>query len=140
MCQCLVLLTFVYPSFDKSASNICESKIWTTIGQTPWAHPYSTWYHQFIEFPFQALRVASKLGEYTLVDRGTWCSIEDGVTDKLEIFVSLQGNQLQAPKRADFSSRPWELIWKRTPCSTLRTHSLGRLGRTRLWQLHLWTG
>lgn len=79
--------------YDKSASNICESKIWTTIGQTPWAYPYSTWYHQFLEFPFQALRAASMLGEYTLVDRGTWCSIEDDVTEKLEVFAEGSDNE-----------------------------------------------
>ncbi|ERF70796.1 hypothetical protein EPUS_08354 [Endocarpon pusillum Z07020] len=73
--------------FDKSASNICESKIWITIGQAPWSHPYSTWYHQYIDFPFQSLRIASKLAEYTLVDRGTWYSIEEDVTDSLEIFA-----------------------------------------------------
>jgi ABC-type tungstate transport system permease subunit len=38
--------------------------------------------------------VASKLGEYTLVDRGTWYSIEDDVTNELEIFVS--SKQLQS--------------------------------------------
>lgn len=85
----LVNTDFTPSSYDKSASNICESKIWATIGQTPWAHPWSTWYHRFLGFPFQALRMASRLGEYTLVDRGTWYSIEDDVTSNLEVFVSL---------------------------------------------------
>lgn len=84
----LRLTNIVHDSYDKSASNICESRIWTTIGQTPWADPYSIWYHRYVEFPFQALRAAIKLGEYTLVDRGTWCSIDNDVTNKLEVFVS----------------------------------------------------
>lgn len=33
--------------------------------------------------------MASRLGEYTLVDRGTWYSIEEDVTSNLEVFVSL---------------------------------------------------
>lgn len=85
----LSILNSLGTSYDKSASNICESRIWTTIGQTPWAHPYSTWYHRFVEFPFEALRAANKLHQYTLVDRGTWCSIEDDVTNEMEIFVSV---------------------------------------------------
>ena len=41
-----------------------------------------------VDFPFQAIRAASKLGEYTLTDYGTWCAIEQDVRDKLAIFVS----------------------------------------------------
>ena len=74
--------------YDKSAANIAESRIWTTIGQTPWAHPYSPWYHRFVDFPFQALRAASRLGEYTIMDRGTWCAIEPEVRDAMAVFVS----------------------------------------------------
>jgi ABC-type tungstate transport system permease subunit len=74
--------------YDKSAANIAESRIWATIGQTPWAHPYSPWYHRFVDFPFQALRAASKLGEYTIMDRGTWCAVEPEVRDTMAIFVS----------------------------------------------------
>ena len=83
--------------YDKSAANIAESRIWTTIGQTPWAHPYSPWYHRFVDFPFQALRAASRLGEYTLLDRGTWFAIESEVRDAMAVFVSwlnaFSGNQ-----------------------------------------------
>jgi ABC-type tungstate transport system permease subunit len=93
-----LVLNVIDPSYDKSASNICESRIWTTIGQTPWAHPYSTWYHRFVDFPFQALRVAARLHQYTLVDRGTWCSIEDDVTKELEVFVSLIEMQMRLQK------------------------------------------
>lgn len=39
------------------------------------------------KFPFQAIRKAVELGEYTLTDRGTWCVIELAVRDKLTIFV-----------------------------------------------------
>lgn len=76
--------------YDKSAANIAESRIWATIGQAPWAHPYSPWYHRFLDFPFQALRAASKLGEYTIMDRGTWCAIEPEVRDAMAIFVRLR--------------------------------------------------
>lgn len=72
--------------YDKSANNIAESRIWTMIGQTPWATPYSSWYHRFIDFPFGALRAASKLGEYTLVDRGTWNSIERETKESMILF------------------------------------------------------
>ena len=72
---------------DKSAANIAESRIWATIGQTPWADPPSPWYHRYVDFPFQALRAASKLGEYTLVDRGTWWSVEAGVREGMVVFM-----------------------------------------------------
>jgi ABC-type tungstate transport system permease subunit len=74
--------------YDKSAANIAESRIWATIGQTPWAHPYSPWYHRFVDFPFQALRAASKLGEYAIMDRGTWYAVEPEVRDAMAVFVS----------------------------------------------------
>lgn len=74
--------------YDKSAANIAESRIWATIGQTPWAHPYSPWYHRFVDFPFQALRAASRLGEYAIMDRGTWCAVEPEVRNAMAIFVS----------------------------------------------------
>lgn len=74
--------------YDKSANNIRESHIWITIGQTPWAHPYSSFYHRYIDFPYGALRAASRLGEYTLVDRGTWYAIEEDVRRSMTVFVS----------------------------------------------------
>ncbi|KAK5074264.1 hypothetical protein LTR64_006592 [Lithohypha guttulata] len=60
--------------YDKSANNILESRIWSTIGQTPWAEPatLSEWYTKHIAFPAEALKEACKIGAYTLVDRGTW--------------------------------------------------------------------
>lgn len=36
--------------------------------------------------PFGALRAASRLGEYTLVDRGTWYAIEKGVRERMRVF------------------------------------------------------
>lgn len=74
--------------YDKSANNIRESNIWTSIGQTPWSHPYSSWYHRYVDFPFGALRAASRLGEYTLVDRGTWYAVGGEVRNKMMVFVS----------------------------------------------------
>jgi len=73
--------------YDKSAANIKESAIWTAIGQTPWSYPRSSWYHTFVDFPFRALEVAALLGEYSLVDKGTWWSVEPWVREKLTIFV-----------------------------------------------------
>jgi ABC-type tungstate transport system permease subunit len=75
--------------YDKSANNIKESAIWAAIGQTPWSHPYSTWYHKYVEFPFQALRAASELGEYTLTDRGSWWAVEGEVRERMVLFVSV---------------------------------------------------
>src|SRR5687768_1766995 len=60
--------------FDKSATNMKESELWVAIGQVPWAIPYSTWYHVFLDFPIQALEAAATLGQYTLTDWGTWLS------------------------------------------------------------------
>jgi ABC-type tungstate transport system permease subunit len=54
--------------------------------QTPWALPYSTWYHQYPGFPREALKAAAKLSEYTLTDRGTWLSSPSSVTHGLEIY------------------------------------------------------
>lgn len=74
--------------YDNSATNIKESHIWTTIGQVPWAHPYSpNFYHRYRSFPFQALEAAAKLGEYTLVDRGTWCGVEAWVRERMTVFM-----------------------------------------------------
>ncbi|KAL8704545.1 MAG: hypothetical protein Q9201_002280 [Fulgogasparrea decipioides] len=74
--------------YDKSATNVKESYIWTTIGQVPWAYPYSSdLYHRYTSFPFQALQTAAKLGEYTLVDRGTWCGVDGWVREKMTVFM-----------------------------------------------------
>ncbi|KAF5372372.1 hypothetical protein D9615_009284 [Tricholomella constricta] len=76
--------------FDKSATNIKESELFITIGQShqkvPWALAYSKWYHQYPRFPLQALEAASLLSEYTLTDRGTWLSSPSNITSKLDIF------------------------------------------------------
>jgi len=61
--------------YDKSATNLKESILWNAIGQVPWATAYSTWYHQYIAFPIQALTAAILLNEYTITDRGTFLSI-----------------------------------------------------------------
>ena len=73
--------------YDASAGNITESSIWTTIGHTPWAKPSAAWYHMLGDFPFQAIRQAAVLNEYTLTDYGTWCAIESETRDKLTVFV-----------------------------------------------------
>jgi ABC-type tungstate transport system permease subunit len=74
--------------YDKSANNIRESAIWTSIGQTPWSEPYSHWYHRFVAFPVAALQAASVLGEYTLVDRGTWYAVREEDRKGLKSYVS----------------------------------------------------
>ncbi|KAJ3934051.1 MAG: hypothetical protein NXY57DRAFT_1037126 [Lentinula lateritia] len=72
--------------FDKSATNIKESGLFIDIGQVPWAHPPSPWYHIYPRFPRESLCAASVLGEYTLTDRGTWLSSEKGVREGLRVF------------------------------------------------------
>lgn len=72
--------------YDKSATNIKESTLWLGIGQVPWATAYSTWYHQYIAYPVQALEAAIALGEYTLTDRGTWLSLSAKKTEGFRIY------------------------------------------------------
>ena len=74
--------------YDKSATNIKESAIWTSIGQTPWSYPFSFFYHINPEFPYQALATAARLHEYTLTDRGTWYGVEPWIREEMKIFVS----------------------------------------------------
>ncbi|KAF9556869.1 hypothetical protein CPC08DRAFT_743806 [Agrocybe pediades] len=74
--------------FDKSATNIKESLIFATIGQVPWALDYSRWYHQYAQFPREALEAASLLSEYTLIDQGTWIDAPEFVTSRLRVFKS----------------------------------------------------
>jgi len=74
--------------FDKSATNIKESLIFSTIGQVPWALECSRWYHQYPRFPREALEAASMLSEYTLIDKGTWLDAPQYVTSRLRIFRS----------------------------------------------------
>lgn len=52
----------------------------------PWATAYSTWYHQYITFPIQALTAAILLDEYTLTDRGTFLSLPANLTSETTIF------------------------------------------------------
>ena len=40
-------------------------------------------------FPFQALEAAAKLGEYTLVDWGTWNGVQGFVREEMIVFVSI---------------------------------------------------
>ena len=54
--------------------------------QVPWAHSHSRWYHQFAEFPRQALVAAAALEEYTLTNRDTALSAPEDVLARFEIF------------------------------------------------------
>lgn len=73
--------------YDKSATNIKESSIWAAIGQTPWSFPYTDWYHRNVDFLFRTMEVAALLGEYTLIDRGTWFAVNDSIREKMTVFV-----------------------------------------------------
>ncbi|KAH6685915.1 putative extracellular tungstate binding protein [Plectosphaerella plurivora] len=72
--------------YDKSATNIKETLLWAGIGQVPWATAYSTWYHQYIAFPAQALTAAALLEEYTLTDRGTLLSVDAETRNRTVIY------------------------------------------------------
>ncbi|KAL2679115.1 hypothetical protein Neosp_009876 [[Neocosmospora] mangrovei] len=72
--------------YDKSATNIKETLLWAGIGQVPWATAYSTWYHQYIAFPIQALTAAILLNEYTITDRGTILSLDAGLRNQTKIY------------------------------------------------------
>ncbi|KAJ5380344.1 uncharacterized protein N7496_002772 [Penicillium cataractarum] len=72
--------------YDKSATNIKDSQLWIEIGQVPWATAYSTWYHQYIAYPIQALTAAILLDEYTITDRGTYLSISTDLQSQTTIY------------------------------------------------------
>ncbi|RFU82016.1 extracellular tungstate binding [Trichoderma arundinaceum] len=72
--------------YDKSATNIKDSLLWASIGQVPWATAYSTWYHQYIAFPIQALTAAILLEEYTITDRGTILSLDAKLRNQTVIY------------------------------------------------------
>jgi ABC-type tungstate transport system permease subunit len=74
--------------YDKSAANTKESSCWAAIGQTPWAHPHSSWYHQYTDSALAAIKVAASLGQYTLTDLGTWYTLSDEVREGMSVFVS----------------------------------------------------
>ncbi|KAE8355623.1 hypothetical protein BDV28DRAFT_30676 [Aspergillus coremiiformis] len=75
--------------YDKSATNIKDSELWIGIGQVPWAIAYSKWYHQYMDYPIQALKAAITLHEYTVTDRGTFLTLgnqDKSLTDKIQIY------------------------------------------------------
>ncbi|KAI5459598.1 hypothetical protein BGZ63DRAFT_388350 [Mariannaea sp. PMI_226] len=78
--------------YDKSATNIKEVLLWAGIGQVPWATAYSTWYHQYIAFPIQALQAAILLNEYTITDRGTILSLDKKTRDQTVIYKAGSDN------------------------------------------------
>ncbi|KAK2738180.1 hypothetical protein FQN57_007155 [Myotisia sp. PD_48] len=78
--------------FDKSATNIKESEFWIGIGQVPWAIPYSTWYHQYIAYPIQALTTTILLKEHTITDRGTFLSISQDLQRQTKIYKAATDN------------------------------------------------
>ncbi|KAL7931674.1 hypothetical protein V8C35DRAFT_309209 [Trichoderma chlorosporum] len=78
--------------YDKSATNIKDSFIWVSIGQVPWATAYSTWYHQYIAFPIQALTAAILLDEYTISDRGTYLSLDAKLRNQMVIYKAGSDN------------------------------------------------
>lgn len=103
--------------YDKSATNIKDSFLWISIGQVslngffasillafiwfnrltvlskvPWATAYSTWYHQYIAFPIQALTAAILLDEYTITDRGTILSLDAKLRNQTVIYKAGSDN------------------------------------------------
>ncbi|KAL3475144.1 hypothetical protein BJX99DRAFT_230316 [Aspergillus californicus] len=72
--------------YDKSATNIKDSELWIGIGQVPWASKYSTWYHQYVAYPTQALAAAAALQEYTLTDWGTYLTVDKSVQQQVVIY------------------------------------------------------
>jgi ABC-type tungstate transport system permease subunit len=72
--------------YDKSATNIKDSELWIGIGQVSWASKGSTWYHQYVAYPTQALSAAAALQEYTLTDWGTWLAVDEATRSKLTIY------------------------------------------------------
>ncbi|KJZ75363.1 hypothetical protein HIM_05289 [Hirsutella minnesotensis 3608] len=78
--------------YDKSATNIKESKLWTQVGQVPWATSYSPWYHQYIAFPIEALTAAIKLEEYTISDRGTLLSLDSRLRNETVVYKASTDN------------------------------------------------
>ncbi|PYI32501.1 hypothetical protein BP00DRAFT_435280 [Aspergillus indologenus CBS 114.80] len=78
------------PRYDKSATSIKESDRWIGIGQlrcsspaVPWATAYSTWYHHYIAYPFQALTAAILLEK----DLQRQTTIYKAATDSLSDLV-----------------------------------------------------
>jgi ABC-type tungstate transport system permease subunit len=129
--------------YDKSATNIKESSLWLGIGQVciesyprvlqaltkcnqvPWATPYSTWYHQYIAFPVQALTTAIQLKEYTLTDRGTILSLPPDVAKQTTIYkassddlddILLNPAHLLVGKKAQNSNMAYQFVDWATGC------------------------
>jgi len=64
--------------------------------KAPRATPVSTWYHQYIAYPDEALCAAIAHKEYTLTDRRTWLSLTFDPTGKAAIYKQ-GGNLLLNP-------------------------------------------
>jgi ABC-type tungstate transport system permease subunit len=60
--------------------------------QVPWATAYTTWYHQYIAFPIQALTAAILLQEYTITDRGTILSLDAKLRNQTVIYKAGSDN------------------------------------------------
>ena len=58
--------------------------------QTPWANPTSTWYHEYIAYPIQALTAAAYLKEYTLTDRGTLLSLDADIANLTSVLKAAE--------------------------------------------------
>ncbi|KAF2113087.1 extracellular solute-binding protein family 1 [Lophiotrema nucula] len=112
--------------FDKSATNIKESQLWLRVGQVPWSIAYSTWYHQYIAFPLQALTAAINLKEYTLTDRATYLSLPTELANRTNIFKAatdelsdplLNPGHLLIGKKAQNETLAYEFADWATGCS-----------------------
>ncbi|KAM0752763.1 hypothetical protein T439DRAFT_323377 [Meredithblackwellia eburnea MCA 4105] len=79
--------TLFLSRYDQSATNIKESFLFSSIGQTPWANPTAKWYLEYPQYPIGALTAASLLNSYTLSDRGTYLTLQAQTPSLTEAVV-----------------------------------------------------
>ena len=84
----------------------------------PWANPTATWYHEYINYPIQALTAAAELQEYTLTDRGTILSVDQAVSKAVTVYKAATDseNDVSAPGHRSCIFR---LTDRLSRCSTL---------------------
>ncbi|KAL4931414.1 uncharacterized protein BDV17DRAFT_288954 [Aspergillus undulatus] len=82
--------------YDKSATSIEDSALSTDIRQVPWALAYSKWYHQYADYPVQALTAAILFQEYTITDRRTYL-VEKGLHNQTVTYTDESHDRLLNP-------------------------------------------
>ena len=61
-------------------------------------------------FPFQALEAAARLGEYHLVDWGTWNGVEKWVRDEMIVYVSSNITSVLLHIPSVYHHSPFDLV------------------------------